>query len=125
LFRTVTLPTLRHFGVEDGLSFKIAKRGAPPQGGGQVEFTCPIVKALKPIQLTADSKVKRIRGVAYTARVSPQFANRMVDTSKGTLTKFSGDVYIYTDHYKGTCRSTWIPILRTLKDCSNICDSSL
>lgn len=106
MFRTVTLPTLRHFGVEDGLSFKIAKRGAPPQGGGQVEFTCPIVKALKPIQLTADSKVKRIRGIAYTARVSPQFANRMVDTSKGTLTKFSGDVYIYTDHYKGTCIST-------------------
>jgi len=68
-----------------------------------VDFTCPIVKALKPIQLIADSKVKRIRGIAYSARVSPQFANRMVDSAKGILTKFSGDVYIYTDHYKGTC----------------------
>ncbi len=119
LFRTVTLPTLRHFGVEDGLQFKIEKRGAPPNGGGQVYFNCPIVKALKPIQLIADSKVKRIRGIAYSARVSPQFANRMVEAAKGTLLKFSGDVFIYTDHYKGTCRSMLTPILQLLTSSSH------
>lgn len=33
LFRTVTLPNLRHVGIDEGLSFKILKRGAPPNGG--------------------------------------------------------------------------------------------
>ena len=45
--------------------------------------------------------MKRIRGVAYAARVSPAMASRMVDSAKAVLLKFLPDVYIYTDHYKG------------------------
>lgn len=46
-------------------------------------------------------KVKRIRGVVYAVRVSPTFANRIVETAKGVLLNFLPDVYINTDHCKG------------------------
>jgi len=100
LFRVVTLPILRHFGIEQGLEFKIMKRGSYPSGGGLVELKCPIVNRINPINLIEEGKIKRIRGIAYTARVSTHFAHRLVDTSKGILLEYTGDVYIYTDHYK-------------------------
>jgi len=101
LIRTVTLPMLRHFGIEEGLQLKIKKRGAPPQGGGQVIFACPIVRELKPIQVLDEGKIRRIRGIAYSTRVAPQVANRMVDSARSVLNKYMQDVFIYTDHYKG------------------------
>ncbi|RHY28710.1 hypothetical protein DYB32_005760 [Aphanomyces invadans] len=42
------------------------------------------------------------RGVAYCTRVSPQTSNRIVDTSRGLFNKLLPDVYIYSDHYRGT-----------------------
>ena len=41
--------------------------------------------------------VKRIRGVAYSMKVSPQTTNRMVDGARGVLNKLLADVYIFTD----------------------------
>lgn len=101
LFRTVFLPNMRHFGLTEGLTLKIVRRGMPPQGGGVVSFECPIIKTLSPVQLLDDGEVKRIRGIAYTARLSPDIGNRMIETTKAALTKYTGDVYIYGDHYKG------------------------
>jgi RNA 3'-terminal phosphate cyclase-like protein len=98
--RSVTLPLLKHFGLPD-LTLKIKKRGAPPQGGGEVQFGCPIVRELNPINLTDPGLVRRIRGVAYSTRVSPQISNRMVDSARNLLNKFIPDVYVYSDHYKG------------------------
>eukprot|EP00933_Yihiella_yeosuensis_P080122 TRINITY_DN93538_c0_g1_i1.p1 TRINITY_DN93538_c0_g1~~TRINITY_DN93538_c0_g1_i1.p1 ORF type:complete len:381 (+),score=47.56 TRINITY_DN93538_c0_g1_i1:67-1209(+) len=100
-FRTATLPLLAKFGISEQLTFKILKRGAPPEGGGEVLFTCPIVKKLEPVELLNEGKVKRVRGVAYTTRVSPQFAARMVDAARGVLNDFLPDVWIYSDHSKG------------------------
>ena len=54
LFRTVFLPNMRHFGLTEGLSMKIVRRGVPPQGGGLVVFECPIIKTMSPIQLLDD-----------------------------------------------------------------------
>lgn len=65
LQRTVTLPILKYFGVEEGLELKITKRGAPPNGGGQVVFKCAPVRNLTPIQLLDEGKIRRIRGIAY------------------------------------------------------------
>lgn len=45
-------------------------------------------------------KVKRIRGVCYTAMGSPAAGGRVVETARGILNNFIPDVYIYTDHYK-------------------------
>lgn len=44
---------------------QIVRRGMPPGGGGEVFFSCPVRKVLKPIQLTDPGKIKRIRGMAY------------------------------------------------------------
>ncbi|EFA81467.1 RNA 3'-terminal phosphate cyclase family protein [Heterostelium album PN500] len=99
--RTTTLPIVRKFGIEEGLHIKILKRGAPPGGGGSVIFKCPIVQQLKPIQLLDEGKIRRVRGIAYATRVSPQIPNRVLDTAKGILLKFTPDVYISADHYKG------------------------
>ncbi|XP_043370678.1 RNA 3'-terminal phosphate cyclase-like protein isoform X3 [Dermochelys coriacea] len=81
---------------------KITRRGMPPKGGGEVIFACPVRKVLRPIQFTDPGKIKRIRGTAYSVRVSPQIANRIVDSARSILNKFIPDIYIYTDHMKGT-----------------------
>lgn len=80
---------------------KVLSRGLHPRGGGVVSFKCPIRRVLKPIQLTDPGKIKRIRGVAFACRVSPQMANRMVDEAKGLLLSFLPDVYIHTEHHHG------------------------
>eukprot|EP01135_Chromosphaera_perkinsii_P001440 Nk52_evm8s169 gene=Nk52_evmTU8s169 len=107
--RTVVLPVLRQFGVsrngggDDSADFhlKITKRGAFPKGGGEIQLKCPVVRELNPVELMDFGKIKRVRGIAYTTRCSPQNANRMVDSSRGVLNNLLPDVYIFTDHYKG------------------------
>uniref|UniRef100_A0AAX7TD01 RNA 3'-terminal phosphate cyclase-like protein n=1 Tax=Astatotilapia calliptera TaxID=8154 RepID=A0AAX7TD01_ASTCA len=80
---------------------QVVKRGMAPGGGGEVVFTCPVRKTVRPVQLTDPGKIKRIRGVAYSVRVSPQMGNRIVESARGILNQFLPDIYIYTDHMKG------------------------
>ncbi|KAG0364072.1 RNA 3'-terminal phosphate cyclase domain-containing protein [Gamsiella multidivaricata] len=98
--RTVLLPQLKKFGIEEGLELDIPSRGAPPNGGGKVIFRCPIVRSLKPVQFTDEGRIKRIRGVAYCTRVAPQFSNRMVDSARGVL-DYVNDINIAAVHYQG------------------------
>lgn len=96
------LPVLKKFMLNDeDLMLKVLKRGMAPEGGGQIEFCCPSRKQLRSVQIVDMGKIKRIRGVVYAAKVSPTFANRMVDAAKGVLLSFLPDVYIHTDHCKG------------------------
>jgi len=102
LVKASGLPVLKRFLlIDDGLELKIQKRGVAPGGGGQVLFKCPVRKQIRPIQVTDQGKIKRIRGVAWAVRVSPAVANRVVEAAKGPLLKFLPDIYIYTDHYTG------------------------
>eukprot|EP01138_Halocafeteria_seosinensis_P011084 gb/GECG01011320.1/.p1 GENE.gb/GECG01011320.1/~~gb/GECG01011320.1/.p1 ORF type:complete len:415 (+),score=31.23 gb/GECG01011320.1/:1-1245(+) len=98
--RNVTIPNIRMFGLE-GASLVIKKRGAPPRGGGHVVFSCPIVRQLSSIDYCEEGFIKRIRGVAYSTKVSPQISNRIVDSARGLLNRFLPDVYIFTDSNKG------------------------
>ena len=59
------------------------------------------MRELKPVDLCTPGKIKRVRGIAYTSRCSPQHGNRIVASSRALLNKFIPDVYVYTDHYKG------------------------
>ncbi|KAJ9116193.1 hypothetical protein QFC20_000873 [Naganishia adeliensis] len=101
MIRTVTLPHLHLFGIEDGLELQIKKRGAAPLGGGQVLFRCPVVKNVKTLNFVDPGKIKRIRGISWSTRVSPQFANRMVEAARSVLNRYIPDIYLYTDVYKG------------------------
>ena len=82
VLRTVTLPLCVHFGLREGLSLKTLRRGCPPDGGGAVTLTCPALRELTPINLTDEGLVRRVRGVAFSARVSPSVCNRAVDSSR-------------------------------------------
>ncbi|KAI0683835.1 18S rRNA biogenesis protein [Cytidiella melzeri] len=101
LMRTVTLPHLQLFGISDGLELRIKKRGSPPLGGGEVQFLCPIVKQVKPIDFVEPGRIKRIRGIAHAVRVSPQFSNRMIEAARSILNRYIPDIYLYSDVYKG------------------------
>jgi len=100
LLRTVTLPLMKKFGIED-VSIKTLRRGAPPKGGGLVKFECQVVRQLTPLQLLDEGKIRRIRGIAYATKLSPQIANRMSESAKGILLPYQQDTFIYTDHFKG------------------------
>ncbi|KAG5179601.1 RNA 3'-terminal phosphate cyclase domain-containing protein [Tribonema minus] len=101
--RAVTLPLLKRFGVADegGLDLKVKCRGFPPLGGGSVEFTCPIVRQLTPVDMTDAGLIKRVRGNAACAKVSPQLANRVAESAKGVLNRLLPDVWVHTDHSAG------------------------
>uniref|UniRef100_A0A7S4D566 RNA 3'-terminal phosphate cyclase domain-containing protein n=1 Tax=Heterosigma akashiwo TaxID=2829 RepID=A0A7S4D566_HETAK len=101
VLKNVTLPMLKHFGIEGNLSIQIQRRGAPPSGGGRVAFRCPRLRELRPCAHADPGRVKRVRGVAYSAKVSPQTANRCVAAARALLNRLLPDVYVYTDHYKG------------------------
>ncbi|KYO20841.1 RNA 3'-terminal phosphate cyclase-like protein [Alligator mississippiensis] len=103
VLKATALPLLKKFGIDgESLELKITRRGMPPKGGGEVVFSCPVRKTLQPIQFTDPGKIKRIRGTAFSVRVSPQMVNRIVDSARSILNKFIPDIYIYTDHMKGT-----------------------
>ncbi|KAG7264398.1 hypothetical protein CRUP_025003 [Coryphaenoides rupestris] len=80
LLKATSLPLLKQFGIDgDGLELKVVKRGMAPGGGGEVVFSCPTRRTLRPVQLTEPGKIKRIRGVA-----SPGFGLVLVaETQKG------------------------------------------
>lgn len=100
LLRTVALPTLALFGVGE-TELQIKRRGAAPLGGGQVLLSITPVRALKTLQFADPGRVRKIRGIAQSTRVSPQFANRMVEAARGLLNRFVPDIHIYTDVYRG------------------------
>lgn len=101
VFRTVTLPLLRRVagdGAGDGFELRVVKRGARPLGGGEVALRVPALKASLPaLRMADEGMVKRVRGVAYSMRVPPQNANRMVDGARGVLNALLADVYVFTD----------------------------
>ncbi|KAI3362410.1 hypothetical protein L3Q82_012715, partial [Scortum barcoo] len=128
MLKSTALPVMKKFGIDgESLDLKVVKRGMAPGGGGEVVFTCPVRRTIRPVQLTDPGKIKRIRGVAYpcqthnnslllsvdkmeiyssmkprySVRVSPQMANRIVESARGVLNQFIPDIYIYTDHMKG------------------------
>jgi RNA 3'-terminal phosphate cyclase-like protein len=106
--KSSVLPLMRQFsiGIIDEQDFltqqapylKVLKRGAAPAGGGRVEFFCPVVKELKPIDYTDPGMFKRVRGNAISCKVvSSSMAARVAYSAKGMLHRLLPDVWIHTD----------------------------
>ncbi|KAJ3703798.1 hypothetical protein LUZ61_007503 [Rhynchospora tenuis] len=100
-FRTTTLHILKRFGVPigDGLDLKIERRGAPPLGGGEILLQIPIVpNTLSAAHWIDEGMVKRIRGIAFSTKISPQIVNRVIYAARGIFNSFIPDVHIFSDH---------------------------
>lgn len=85
----------------DAPSLTLLRRGLPSAGGGEVLLRVPALRSLSRLRLSDPGLVKRVRGVAFTERVTPQAANRLVDAARGLLNRLIPDVYIFTDHRSG------------------------
>ncbi|KRZ10178.1 putative RNA 3'-terminal phosphate cyclase-like protein [Trichinella zimbabwensis] len=102
LIKYAWLPVMRRFMFDtEGLDLKIVKRGLNPNGNGEILFTCPISRQLRPVQIENMGKVRKVRGVAYSCRISPALANRCIESAKASVKHFLNDVYFHTDHRKG------------------------
>jgi len=101
LLRDVTIPLLQNFGIW-GIQMKVVRRGCAPKGGGAVEISIPCTKgSLKSIQLVEEGLIKRIRGVAFCSKISPNIVMRVIGTCRQVLNNLLPDVHIGTDHFKG------------------------
>ena len=90
--RTVTLPHLTLFMPLDSVSMlasalemRIVKRGAAPLGGGEIFFRAPLIATLRPLEFVEPGRIRKIRGIASSVRVSPQMSNRMIDAARSVL----------------------------------------
>lgn len=103
VFRSVTLPLVRSAaGLEaSALEARVPRRGSAPRGGGTLTLKTTPVASLPVLTWTDEGMVKRIRGVAFATKVSPQTTNRMVDGARGVLNDLLPDVFIFTDHVSG------------------------
>ena len=103
--RTSYLPHLSSFlpaSVTQPLELRIVKRGLLPSGGGEVTYICPAIRTLKPgYNFISPGSVVKIRGIAHSVRVSPTFAQRLVNGAKEVLSPLCADTRIYTDVYRG------------------------
>lgn len=103
------LPIFLRFGIgadaDEGPppAIKVTRRGAAPLGGGEVVFSCPIVKEIStPLDLTEPGKVKRVRGTVVSCRIPPSSAARVAHSAKGLLHRLLPDVWVHTDTHSSS-----------------------
>uniref|UniRef100_UPI00358E63D0 RNA 3'-terminal phosphate cyclase-like protein n=1 Tax=Myxine glutinosa TaxID=7769 RepID=UPI00358E63D0 len=101
LIKATVRPALAAFGLDEGFDIQVLARGVLPKGGGEVTFTCPVRRSLRPVKLAEPGKVAKVRGTAFGVRVSPQMSNRVILAARGVLCSFLPDVYVTSDHRKG------------------------
>ncbi|KAG8222529.1 hypothetical protein J437_LFUL004565 [Ladona fulva] len=102
IMKATAIPVLNNFFLFDkDVELKVVKRAMNPNADGEVLFKCPISRKIKAVQVLKQGKVKRIRGIAHTTKVSPALGHRMCFAAKAVLMKCIPDVYINVDHSKG------------------------
>ncbi|CAJ2676545.1 probable RNA 3'-terminal phosphate cyclase-like protein [Trifolium pratense] len=101
-FKSAAFHILKRFGVDfEALSLKIESRGLPPNGGGEVVLSLPIVQSLTAVNWIDEGFVKKIRGVTFSTKVSSQFESSMIRAARGIINPLVSDVHIFTDHRSG------------------------
>ena len=88
------------FGHPGTLELTVKKRAYAPLGGGEVRVVQRYAKTLKSIAMTDEGKIKRVRGLLTSAKVSPQLTTRVIDKIREIFNDYLPDVWIHADHYK-------------------------
>lgn len=70
-FKSSMIFLLNQFGASNTLDISVKKRGYSPLGGGVVKVTQMYANKLEAISLIDEGKVKKIRGLVTSAKVSP------------------------------------------------------
>jgi len=99
-FNNTTCKLIQKLVIGDTIKLDIKKRGVLPLGKGLVKFKCPIIVFLNFFDWVDEGKIKRIRGTAFTSKVSGVFATRMIDACRGVFNNFLPDVWIVADNFK-------------------------
>ena len=99
-FKNAWQHLLKIFAAEGSLDITVQKRGFAPLGGGVVQIVQRFAKKLESVSMVDEGKVKRVRGLLTSAKVSPQLTTRVVDKVREVLNDYIPDVWIHTDHYK-------------------------
>lgn len=95
------LPVLEKFGVREA-EVHVLKRGASPDGGGEVHFICnSLISSPLTVHVLDTPKMSSIRGVAWCTRVSPSVANRVIDAARNVLRPTGIEVNITADVWRG------------------------
>lgn len=96
VFRAVSVDVFRAAGLHPSISVK--QRAVGPEGAGVITLSLQNITHIeRPIRLTDEGMVRRIRGVAWTCRMAPAFAYQLLTSAKGVLLKLLADVTIFTD----------------------------
>lgn len=83
------------------VSMTAKQRAVGPEGKAAVQLRLEALRAIeKPLKLTEEGLVRRVRGVAWTVNMSPQHASLAFSSAKGVLLKLLADVQIFTDVFK-------------------------
>jgi RNA 3'-terminal phosphate cyclase-like protein len=99
--RAAMFPVMEKFGIMRQ-ELRIVKRGSSPDGGGEVVLHMPhLVLQPNTIHALNPNKITRIRGVAYSTRISPASVNRIVDAARDVLKDTLVDTFIYSDAARG------------------------
>ncbi|KAK9457619.1 RNA 3'-terminal phosphate cyclase/enolpyruvate transferase [Dipodascopsis uninucleata] len=100
--RTAIFPIYEKFGISRQ-ELRIARRGSPPLGGGEVTLFLPhIVLCPNTLHAVVDTPpVLKIRGIAYSTRVSPDSVNRIIDGARSILSGTKCETFIYSDVARG------------------------
>jgi RNA 3'-terminal phosphate cyclase-like protein len=107
-FKSTTCALIQKLVIGDTISLDIRKRGVYPLAGGMVRFKCPIVLFMNNFDWTDEGKVKRIRGLAFTSKISTAMSTRMIDASRGAFNNFIPDVWISVDNYKDKTKEMYL-----------------
>jgi len=99
-FNNTTCKLIQKLVIGDTIKLDIKKRGVLPNGKGLVKFRCPIIVFLNCFDWVDEGKIKRIRGTAFTSKVSGVYSTRMIDACRGVFNNFLPDVWILADNFK-------------------------
>jgi hypothetical protein len=97
---------------------QIKKRGAPPAGGGEIQFLCPIVRQVKTLNFVEPGKIKRIRGIALVFRLFEDIFQLTRRSSDQTCCASESSIFQSNDRSVSFCSQSLhprhIPLLRRL-----------